>query len=269
MLDSNYHTHSHFCDGSGSLEEYVIRAIDNKMRCIGFSSHAPLPYSNTLMQRNDLDKYIQEIKFLQKKYVEKIKILLGLEIDYIPNIMHPKDYELDFKIGSVHYIDFFDNGDIFGIDKTEEIFLKGLKEIFDNDMQKLCTRYFELVRDMLVLGNVDIVGHFDKIKKYHNFPETENWYKNEIINTLEVIKKSNAIIEINTRGLYKEKIPCLYPSEWVVKLVKEMGIPVVVNSDAHSVAELTNNFDYAEKMLTDLGFIRGDRDHVIGMNIFV
>jgi histidinol-phosphatase (PHP family) len=274
MLDSNYHTHSCFCDGVGELEDYVLTAIQRKMKCLGFSGHAPIPYNVTIMKQENLQKYMDEVNFLKQKYKDKIQILLGLEIDYIPKIISPSDEKyknLDFKIGSIHYVDFFKSGIPYAVDLSEESFLKGLKEIFSNDLEKLCTRYYELLREMIRTNSLDIVGHLDKIKRYNNFPEESLWYRKEIIYTLEEIKKTNVIIEINTRSLYKEKKSYLYPSEWIIKLIKDFNIPIVINSDAHSPNELQERFDYVFDIIKKIGFKKTDKslNPKLDYNIFV
>jgi histidinol-phosphatase (PHP family) len=274
MLNSNYHTHSHFCDGKGELEDYVLTAISKGMKCLGFSGHAPIPYKISIMKQENLQKYIDEVNFLKQKYKDKIQILLGLEIDYIPNIISPSNDKykiLDFKIGSIHYVDFFKSGIPYAVDLSEESFFRGLKEIFSNDLEKLCARYYELLREMIKTKSIDIVGHLDKIKRYNNFPEESLWYKKEIISTLELIKKTNAIIEINTRSLYKEKKSYLYPSEWIIKLIKDFDIPIVVNSDAHSPDELQERFDYVQNIIEKMGFKKINRslNPKLNLNIFM
>ena len=44
MILSNYHSHSTFCDGRSSMEEFVKFAIAKGVKRYGFSSHAPIPF---------------------------------------------------------------------------------------------------------------------------------------------------------------------------------------------------------------------------------
>ena len=88
---TNFHTHSHYCDGEGNLEDYIRKAIDKKMFAIGFSSHAPVDFKSYWhMEKTRLDEYLKEISDLQDKYSKDIRIYSGLEVDYIPGIIGPE-----------------------------------------------------------------------------------------------------------------------------------------------------------------------------------
>ena len=141
MSLSNFHTHSKYCDGKDELEIFVKKAIEKRMNSIGFSSHAPLPFSSDgHMKNNMFQNYLDDINKLKNKYYDKIKIYSGLEVDFIPNIIGPKNfnkYNLDFLIGSVHYVGQYKNGEHFLFDITLSEFKKGLKIIYRNDIKKL------------------------------------------------------------------------------------------------------------------------------------
>ena len=42
---TNYHSHSLYCDGRASMEDFVRFALSEGFTSYGFSSHAPLPFS--------------------------------------------------------------------------------------------------------------------------------------------------------------------------------------------------------------------------------
>jgi histidinol-phosphatase (PHP family) len=86
------------------------------------------------------------------------------------------------------------------------------------------------------------------------FNETENWYQEEIKKTLLVIKDNNAIIEINTRGLYKNKWHTSFPSPEILKMSNKLNIPIVISSDAHSITELSGAYNIASKIALDAGY---------------
>ena len=84
-MRSNYHTHSCYCDGKGQPREYVEFALANGFTALGFSGHAPLPFSNTFsIHSEDYLAYCNEVRALKEEYRGRIDILLGLEIDYVP-----------------------------------------------------------------------------------------------------------------------------------------------------------------------------------------
>ena len=42
LYRQNLHTHNHYCDGRGTLEEFVLAAIDQGLEALGFSCHSSL-----------------------------------------------------------------------------------------------------------------------------------------------------------------------------------------------------------------------------------
>jgi len=135
---TNYHMHSHYCDGKGKLASYVQKAIEKNMYAIGFSGHAPVPFhTNWHIQSDQLDNYISEIESLKNEY-EEIKIYSGLEVDYIPGQICPGDYadrNLDLIIGSVHYAGQFEDKVNCCIDFSTKEFDRGLRLIFNDNIR--------------------------------------------------------------------------------------------------------------------------------------
>jgi histidinol-phosphatase (PHP family) len=254
---SNVHTHSSFCDGKGTLEEFSVAAINAPLLSLGFSSHAPLPFScSWCMRPESFPSYLKEIESLENM----LPIYKGLEVDFIPEVISPKDFRdrLDFTIGSIHFVDSFPDGKHWEIDGPHDSFLAGLTTIFGSDFQAAASRYFELTREMLRSSAPTIVGHLDKIKiqnvgnKFFN--ESDLWYRAEIVNTLNVLKSSGSILEVNTRGLYQGKSETCYPSPWVLERALEKNIPVTISSDAHHPKDLVNQFHEMAVLLKKTGF---------------
>lgn len=265
MTWNNYHSHTNFCDGTDAPEEYIKAAIQQGVRTYGFSSHSPIPFFECkwAMDIDALEEYTLEIDRLKRKYDGRIEVLLGLEVDYIPERMGPtadflQTAGLDYTIGSVHFVDGLGNGKGWEIDGPLDVFRKGLHEIFGGDVQKAVTRYFELTRMMLDEDCPDIVGHLDKIKMQNVggqfFSEEASWYRDELRNTLEAIADSGAILEVNTRGIYKKKTTELYPGKWALEQALELDIPIMLNSDAHHPSEITAGFVDAATILNGIGY---------------
>ena len=263
MLYSNYHSHTDYCDGTEKPERYIESAIENGLQSYGFSSHAPLPFStNWAMDINCLKAYLYEINALKNKYSHHIQIYTAMEVDYIPGISGPgnpliRNAGLDYTIGSIHFVDNYADKKPWCIDNSHKEFIRGVEEIFDGDVKKAIKRYYELTRMMVRKDCPDIIGHLDKIKMHnHNecfFSEEEDWYRQEVISTLEIIKASNAILEVNTRGFYSRKINDFYPGCRVLKYIAEMDIPVTICSDAHQPDEVNAGFLDAVECLLDIG----------------
>lgn len=263
MSWTNYHSHTRFCDGSDEPELYIENAIKQGMVAYGYSSHAPVGFNTEWTIPDDLlNVYLEKVGGIKEKYSNKIETYLGLEVDYIPGqtgrCQHLlKNIELDYFISSIHYVDAFEDGTHWNIDHNKEVFDKGLSSIFNGNFRKASERFYEITRQMIIEDTPDIIGHLDKIKMFNNggqyFSESDKWYKDLVEETINIIKKSGAIVEINTRGYYRYKQEDLYPSQWIIEKLAKKDIPVMLNSDSHKPHELTEGFAYAASRLEAAG----------------
>ncbi len=263
MFKTNYHSHSEFCDGTGKLEDYVISAIKKGFDVLGFSGHAPLPFeSDWTIPKARLETYIEELKRLKGIYKEKIEIKIGLEVDYIKNIMGPsdsfyKEIGLDFIIGSIHLLPDGETEGYLSVDYKKSEIEQLINKTFGGDARLLVKEYYGKIRDMSEHRGFDIIGHLDVIKKTNinsiYFDETENWYKKEIEITLECIAANRQIIEINTGNILNDPSR-IYPSSWILKRAQYYNIPIMLNSDAHRPDRLDNYFKEAKTMIIDAGY---------------
>ncbi len=263
MFITNYHTHSYFCDGTGSLEDYVKSAISNGFNILGFSGHAPLPFENDwTIPDNKLNLYLKEIKELKEFYRNRIEIKSGLEIDFVDQLTGPsseyfRNLDIDYSIGSVHLLYNSDTDEYLGIDYKKSEIEQLINETFKGDTKLLVKGYYRAVRLMSQQGEFDIVGHLDVIKKNNTesiyFDEKEDWYKREIEMTLDCIKSNGQFMEINTGYILKDPSR-IYPSPWIIKIAREFSIPIVLNSDAHRPQRIDNYFTEAVKIAQKCGY---------------
>jgi histidinol-phosphatase (PHP family) len=264
MSLANYHTHSCFCDGEGEPESYVIEAIERGLDAIGFSSHAPISFFKSyVMEDSKLLTYCDLIKKLKVKYQDKIQIYLGLEIDYIPDAIGPgspqfKDLGLDYTIGSIHFIKNPHKDEYWEVDESPAALEKLIREIFKGNIHNFISYYFLLIRQMIKEHKPDIIGHLDLIKKFNSnnefFNEDDELYIKEVKETLRVIAAAGSVLEINTGGISRGYIKTLYPSTWIIKECKRLGIPIILNSDAHSPKSVDAFFDQALEILLEAGY---------------
>lgn len=249
MKFTNYHSHSHFCDGKGSLEDQVRAAWEWGAVSWGFSSHAPLPFDKAwCMKEADLPEYLGQIDRLRSRYQDQMELYRGLEVDYIPGQIGPGAFEasLDYTIGSIHFVDTFPDGTPFEVDGAHEGFLKGLLEVFHGDPYALIARYFELTRQMLREDPPTILGHLDKIKIQQEegalFQEAEPRYREAIFHTLEELAGTGVILEVNTRGVYKKKSQEPYPGREALAYAVGKKIPITLNADSHRPEEVNGAY---------------------------
>lgn len=255
---SNFHTHAHYCDGNGSMTEYLEACRSEGVRHIGFSSHAPLPFPcKWSMDAEALPAYLEEIRTARQSFPD-VEVYSGLEVDYIPRVISPSDFrnQLDYTVGSIHFVRGLRDRH-WEIDNTQDVFDEGLAAIFDNNIQEALTAYFALTREMLEVAPPDILGHLDKIKINSlgtYFSEDEQWYRSEVEKTLRTIANTKTTVEVNTRGLYKKKSETTYPSPWILERLLDLQVPVTICSDSHHPRELTREFAATRELLVNIGF---------------
>lgn len=259
---TNYHQHCHYCDGTDTPETYIEAALAQNVGSFGFSSHATVPFSVPWCIKPHLfDEYIKHIKQLKSKYADQLPIYVGMEIDYIPTLINPRQAQfdsLDYRIGSVHYLQPNPELPLFEVDGTSKSFREGLETLFANDIRRACELYYSSTRDMLRQCPPDILGHMDKIKMRNTdncyFSDTDAWYRQAVMDTLDVAAETGVVIEVNTRSMYKKKNTQPYPSYWVLEGIRQRRIPIMLNSDAHQPREITAEFAQTATQLYQLGF---------------
>jgi histidinol-phosphatase (PHP family) len=257
---ANYHTHTAYCDGKTPVTDCVRQALALNMVSLGISSHAPLPFDcKWCMKPNALGAYLSDLDAARQQY-PGIDIYKGLEIDFIPGVISPDTFrnQLDYTIGSIHFVDQFADGRRWEIDGLHSFFLEGLEAIFRNNIEAAITRYYHLTREMVRTACPDVVGHLDKIKIQNTtdklFSESDAWYRREVNDTLDVIAAAGAVLEVNTRGIYQKKSTTTYPGPWVLEMAFQKHIPITISSDAHHPDDLTNQFQETATLLADIGY---------------
>lgn len=248
---SNFHTHSSYCDGKATLREMVDFAVAHGFTEMGFSGHCPLPFENTF-SITDYEGYCNEVRVLKEEYKDRIKIYLGLEIDYIPGMLEDftpliEQGGLEYTIGSIHLIPAegiipMDANDLWMIDGSRyQTYDEGLMKHYGGDIKRGVTAYFHNENAMLEKNRPSIVGHPDKIVMHNRdryFTEDEKWYRDLAFETIHLIKDLDLVCEINTRGIYKGRHADYYPGKWLIQEMKLLHIPVIVSTDAHSPEDL-------------------------------
>jgi len=263
---TNYHTHTHHCDGLAAPEQFAAAALDKGLEALGFSGHAPVPFSTGwTMPAEKLQPYLTEVREVQARYRGRLRIDLGLEVDYLPGRLGPRSERiralgLDFTVGSVHFITEPPRADGFSwtVDGTSAEIEQGLREEFGVNVRRLVERYYERVGELAEYSAPDIFAHLDVVKKNNRdgryFSESEPWYRTAVAGALRRIAVSGSIVELNTGGVVRNTSGAFYPSEWILSECLKLGIPVMVNADAHRPEDLDGHFREAHALLHELGF---------------
>lgn len=238
----NLHTHTQFCDGHATMEEFVVEAIDQGFRHLGFTPHSPISVESPCnMSRDDVQSYLDEIERLKRAYGDRIELYTSMEIDYVsvgdgPASDYFQSLPLDYRIGSVHFIPAIDNpSEMVDIDGKFQQFKGRMSKHFNGDIEYVVRTFFSQMMAMVDEGDFDIVGHMDKIgynaSQYSVDIDEEPWFDKLVIDLFENIMDHHLFIEINTKAWLQRNR--FYPNLKYFGMLKRFNAPVVVNSDAH------------------------------------
>jgi len=240
------HNHTTLCNhAEGTMEQYIQKAIELNIDVYGFSEHAPMKNFEDgyrlVIEKKDF--YENEVKKLQKKYKEQIKLTLGYEVDYLQGdyiLETIKESKVDYMIGSVHYLgDWgFDNPEFIGVYKSKNI-------------DTIWEEYFEAVKQMANTNLFQVVGHLDLIKLFKYLPKKD--IKSLALDAIKAIKKANMVIEINSAG-FRKPIKEQYPSTKLLELAFEYDIPITTSSDAHHVDQIGFMYDEVIQIAQKIGY---------------
>lgn len=255
----NLHSHTHYCDGHNTLQEMVSAAAAQGFQIWGVSPHSPVCVDSPCnMSRDSVAQYIAECASLQDSYAGRIRILTGMEVDYIsadfgPHIDYFRELPLDYRIGSVHYVP-SQEGVLMDCDGSAERFARYLKEGFHDDLRYVVEKFFEQELMMLEKGGFEVLGHFDKIAGNASAVdpalESYGWYRALVDDVIDHAAANGCIVEINTKALEERRR--FYPAADVWPRLLKAGVPIAVNSDAHRTDRLNAGRPEALKMIAAL-----------------
>lgn len=239
----DYHVHTIFSDGTSDLINYIEEAKKKKVDEIGFSDHIHFKKESWSMRFADLPNYVNKITSLKES--SQISVKTGLEVDFVPSeivrlMQVINEFNFDYLMGSVHHI-----GDWL-IDTERQI-----EEWKGKNVDQVCQQYYALVQDMAKTRLFDIVGHLDLVKKFGFKPKQD--LTDLLLETVGVISEKQMCVEVNTSGLRR---PCreIYPSEKLLRMCFDHGVPVTLGSDAHTPQDVAADFGKALNLLRKIGY---------------
>ncbi len=149
--------------------------------------------------------------------------------------------ELDFVLGSVHFLD--------RPDQMFDSVPEGAAQFAGRAIDEIYADYFRRVREMAASGLVDCLAHIDLIKIHGHRPSGDVRALAE--ETLDFIAARGLAIELSTAG-WRKPVGELYPSDSLIELAMEKGIPLTTASDAHSHVQLAEHFSRLQEKMTQL-----------------
>ncbi|MEM2930047.1 MAG: histidinol-phosphatase [Thermoproteota archaeon] len=237
----NYHIHTTFSDGSSSMSDCCEAAIRKGFDEIAFTDHLTVfPDGSSAVHSLNwlrLENYVKEAKMVSEKCGSRLTVKLGLEVDYIPgNEKFLEDmlasYDFDFLMGSVHFV-----GGICIDSPKHRVMME--KEIGRHGFNKFYSKYMQLVSKSVETSLFNVVGHIDIVRIWGFNPN--NGLLDEQ-NVLNLVKQHGMCIEASSRGL-RQPVSSIYPSQRIMRKARELGIPLTIGTDAHSLEEIDYAYD--------------------------
>jgi histidinol-phosphatase (PHP family) len=230
-------------DGQASIFDQCLHACAIGLDEIGFSEHKDFDPDDPAVDYFDYDAYMQEIEAARKRFGHRLKIRAGVEIDYqiwfedkISNYL--ENHSFDFVIGSVHYVN--------------RVKVMSPEYNRSRNARLAYSDYFHAVRDSVVSGCFDILGHLE----YANRLGVEAWgpydtcvHRADLINIFDRVIDEELTLEINTAGLH-QGLNLTYPAAETVEIYAEHGGNLIsIGSDAHHPDQLAHAYADAAQMV--------------------
>ncbi len=220
VLINDYHTHSVFSHGVGTVLDNAIVAKEKGLNELGICEHGPR-HASGLKNADDFKKLKQAC--IEAENQTGVKVLCGIESNVLD-----KNGNCDFK-DKIESLDYVAVGMHCKV-KTKPSFFWYLffrRKIFPNTKK-------QIKKNTQVILNV-----IEKNKKYVDiFTHPTRQFKTDIVKVAKAMKEADILFELNTRS-------CNI-TEDEIKKIAETGVKFIIGSDAHRpsrVGELTEKVE--------------------------
>ncbi|MBE7081375.1 MAG: histidinol-phosphatase HisJ family protein [Clostridiales bacterium] len=243
------HMHTNYCDGKDAPEQMVLSAVGKGLKVVGITCHSYTHFEEgcSITPQNEL-AFIEEIKRLKEKYLDKIKVLCGIEWDLCTT---SSVGEYDYIIGSMHY--YRRGNKYFPVDKSKKDFIESVNTLFNGDYYLASEEYYQNVANIVESTNCDIIGHLDLITKFNIdnnlFDENDPRYISAYKKAVDTLVKFDKPFEINTGVISRGYRLAPYPSKQVYDYIKKKGGKFILSSDSHSKENVAFEFDKWKELL--------------------
>lgn len=251
---SNVHTHTVFSDGRNTAEEMVLSALDRGFVSLGFSDHGVAPHDPAAMSPEGEQRYIAEIRRLQRCYGDRIEIALGCEHDF-----SMPDWDLSaysYVIESVHFL--HRDGEYATIDHSAAALREAVDRLYGGDPYAMCGDYFDSVCRSIEGGRGEIIGHVGLCGKFNEggemFDFADPRYESRALEALKLAAERGRLVEINTGAISRGCRTVPYPEPRLLRSLREFGARILFSSDCHRAGDIDFGFDLAVRLAKAAGF---------------
>ena len=245
---ADYHVHTRYSDGEGEVDDCVRRAVALGLSEIGISDHLVPPGLGEAgsygVAPSQLGAYIADVRAAAVRH-PGIRVLLGVEADYLPD--HEQwlaetlsEHPFDYVIGGVHFVGrfAFDDETVAGHPGWP-------------DADAVYRAYYETIARAAGCGLFDVIAHLDYITVWTGRPSHDTTAAADA--ALTAIAAAGTAIELCTTGIL-DPAGVMYPSARLLARARELGVPLVIDSDAHKPDEVGLVFDRAVQAARAAGY---------------
>ena len=247
------HVHTSLCGhASGTMEEYVVAALEKGLKRLVFLEHleegidAPL---RSWLTEEDFDYYFEEGTRLKEVYLDRIQIDLGVEVGYNPDCsttilsrLQQRKWE---RIGlSCHFFTVDDHDAHLNVLSKNQ---KNIDIIENYGTGRLLTRYFDTLVEAVTTIPADVLGHLDAGLRHQPSYKLDKSHWAQIETLLDTVKNRAMALEINTSGYKYRGQP--FPLPAIIEMARHRSMSFSVGSDAHSPSEVGRHFDQAAQLV--------------------
>ncbi len=270
----SYHNHTDFSDGYDTLIAMVRRAKEIGFCELGVSDHlivhknmhqspswpymeqnrAPHVYNSDF--KSILEKYqrhCEDIRRISRK--ENFRLLVGFEVDYFPY----DGWEDEFKWFVAQLdIDYLHTGNHFyGTENYEQIInmTHSARICTDKGQNKeFYARHFRAMEQAVNTRMFKFLAHIDYVRRFadENYGPDKYWDEKNAV--LDALQNTGTALEVSTKGL--RRIGDFYPDFSILQAAAARNLTVVISDDAHTTAELGEDFDKAEDVIEKAGITK-------------
>ena len=234
------------------MEAYVQAALDRNLEELGFLAHVESGVSwrePTWLSPAELDIYWAEGSELARRYADRIRVSLGVEVGVNPAAMG----ELRQLIGrhrwervglSYHYLMRPDEEASFNICSRREASGGAFDEAAVVELNR---RYFRELRRAVAELRPAFVCHLDVPRRYLEDVTAHPEVAPLVRELLGAMVECDTAVEINTAGYVHRPggKAHAYPAPWILTEAFRLGLDVVFCSDSHQPSEVARHFEDA------------------------
>jgi len=230
----NLHNHTTYSDGMFSPRDIVEAAIKAGLTAVGISDHYRTTKVRSIAPAN-LDEYVEHVRRLALHYKDKIRVLVGVEIDTCPERTEDLGY---LPLNQLNKMDFI----LFEYVQDEEAGGMSLWELFDKRKE---------IEPPVGLAHNDITRNFAEVDSSVLIP---------------VLETNHLFLELTPSARHMRLQRPLYRSDadFYHKL-KGTKVELSIGTDTHDNIEDVGNISDALSFLKETGLEKNLLSKILGL----